>query len=165
MINKLIYYPPSSHKLRRLFGSYAIAISILLGIAYAYRVYLRDIFPDWASLLIVFVVLLVVLWIYRIEKIWYFCWNDCLVTISFKYNLFMVYWIKIDIGGVPVTHKSAFMRMKPININSAMKYSEKHVPMMLSIRRTADTNAPECALMFEEKTLVGVNHPGFCGDP
>jgi len=152
--NDLIHYPPSHHKLRRLFSKYAILAITLLFFAYVYSRWIREIMPSWASLIVVFTVLLLILWLYCVEKDWVFQWGDKQIIVSLKQNLLMFSWLDVRINGAVFLSKTTRVRGRIIELDETMQFSNKRIPIVLSIRKTKEPHLVECAIKIEGQSLT-----------
>jgi len=150
----LIYYPPSHHKLHQLFSKYAILAISLLIFVYAYGRWIREFMPDWASLTAVFSVLLVILWLYRVEKSWVFQWGDKQVTVSLKQNLLMFSWLDVRINSAMLLSKMTRIHGSVIELNDMMQYSNKKIPIVLHVRKTKEPHLVECAIKINGQSLT-----------
>ena len=150
----LIYHPPSHHRLCRLFTKYVILAIFLLVFIYAYGRWIRELMPDWASLVVVFVVLLAILWLYRVEKAWIFEWGDNRVIVSLKQNLLMFAWLDVRINGAILLSKITRIHGSVIELNETVQYSNKTIPIVLNIRKTKEPHLVECAIQIEGQSLT-----------
>ena len=147
--------PPTDHQTRNSLIKLFFTIIFLVILAFIYGNWLKNIFPEWANVTLVFIVGIIIIRLYRLNKIWIFEWNKNKIKILTGSNLFLFTWINVWLNDDLVISKRLW-KVNTINIEKNISFEGSELPIKLDIFKTKEWFKIGCVLLVNKQPLTSM---------